>query len=103
LVALNITVLSYAQLWYALAPKNSNIVTVKQKLKMTYCIEKSSKKSIKIRIIFISEMKTTFFYTITFLAFLLANPSVAMSKFISSVNYCSIDSMARFLNRKVLN
>jgi len=45
---------------------------------------------------FISEMKTTIFYTVTFLAFLLANSSVAMSKFISSVNWCSVDSMARF-------
>jgi len=66
LVALNITVLSHAQIWYALASKNSNIVSN------------------------------------NFLAFLLANPSMAMSKFISSVNYCSTDSMARFLNRKVL-
>ena len=47
-------------------------------------------------------MKTTFFYTVIFFAFLLSNPSMAMSKFISSVNYCSVDSMARFLNRKVL-
>jgi len=47
-------------------------------------------------------MKTTIFYTITFLAFLLANPSMAMSNFISSVSYCSIDSMAKFLNIKVL-
>jgi len=46
-------------------------------------------------------MKTTIFYTVTFLAFLLTNSSVAMSKFILSVNCCSIDSVARFLNRKV--
>ena len=38
----------------------------------------------------------------TFLAFLLANSSMAMSKFILSVNCCSIDSVARFLNRKVI-
>jgi len=30
-------------------------------------------------------MKTTIFYTVTFLAFLLANSSMAMSKFISSL------------------
>jgi len=30
----------------------------------------------------ISEMKITFFYTVTFLAFLLANPSMAVPKFI---------------------
>jgi len=40
LVALSITVLSHAQIWYALAPKNSNIVvTVKQKSTMTYTEE----------------------------------------------------------------
>ena len=63
---------------------------------------KNSKKSVKIRTIFISEMKTTTFYTVTFLAFLLGNSSMAMSKFISFVNCCSIDSVSRFLNRKVL-
>jgi len=47
-------------------------------------------------------MKTTIFYTVTFVAFLLANSSVAMSKFILSVSCCSIDSVATFLNRKVL-
>jgi len=46
-------------------------------------------------------MKTTIFYTVTFLAFLLASSSMAISKFILSVNCCSIDSVARFLNRKV--
>ena len=46
-------------------------------------------------------METTIFYTITFLAFLFTNSSMAMSKFILSVNCCSIDSVARFLNRKV--
>ena len=52
------------------------------------------------RTIFISEMKTKIFFTVTFLAFLLANSSMAMSKFISSVNCCSIDSMARFLTAR---
>jgi len=47
-------------------------------------------------------MKTTIFYIVTFRAFLLANSYMAMSKFIPSVNCCSIDSVARFLNRKVL-
>ena len=47
-------------------------------------------------------MKTTTFYTVTFLALLPANSSIAMSKFILSVN-CSIDSVARFPNHKVLN
>ena len=47
-------------------------------------------------------MKTKIFYKVTFLAFLLANSSVAMSKFISSVDCCSIGSVARFLNRKLL-
>ena len=56
----------------------------------------------KIRAIFVSEMKTTIFYSVTFLDFLLANSSMAMSKFIVSVNRCSADSVARFLNRKVL-
>jgi len=36
----------------------------------------------KIRAIFVSKMKTTVFYTATFLAFLLANSSMAMSKII---------------------
>jgi len=45
-------------------------------------------------------MKITIFYTEAFLAFLLANSSMAMSKFISSVNGCSIHRVARFLNRK---
>ena len=52
--------------------------------------------------IFISKMKTTLFYTVTFMAFLLAISSMAMSKFISPVSCFLIDSMARFLNRKVL-
>jgi len=47
-------------------------------------------------------MKTAIFYTVTFLAFLLPDSSMAMSKFILSVNCCSIDRVARFLNRKVL-
>ena len=47
-------------------------------------------------------MKTTIFYTATFLALLPANSSMAMSKFILSVNCCSIDRVARFLNHKVL-
>jgi len=47
-------------------------------------------------------MKTIIFYTVTFLAFSLANSYMAMSKFIPSVNCCSIDSVARFINRKVL-
>jgi len=47
-------------------------------------------------------MKTTVFYTVTFLTFLLAHASIAMSKFILSVNCCSTDSVARFHNRKVL-
>jgi len=46
-------------------------------------------------------MKTTIFYTVTFLAFLLTNSSMAMSKFILSFNCCSTDSVATFLNRKV--
>jgi len=46
-------------------------------------------------------MKNTIFYTVTFLAFLLANSSMAMLKFILSVNCCSIDSETRFLNCKV--
>ena len=37
-------------------------------------------KSVKIRTILISEANTTIFYTLTFLAFLLANSSMAMSK-----------------------
>jgi len=36
-------------------------------------------------------MKTTLFYTVPFLALLLADYSVAMSKFTSSVNSYSID------------
>jgi len=63
---------------------------------------KNSKKSVKIKTTFVSEIKTTIFYTVTCLAFLLANSSMVMSKFILSVNYCSTDSVARFLNRKVL-
>jgi len=47
-------------------------------------------------------MKTTVFNTVNFLAFLLANSSMAMSKFILFVDCCSTDSVARFLNRKVL-
>jgi len=47
-------------------------------------------------------MKSTIFYTATFLALLLANSSMSMSKFILSVNCFSIDSVARFLNHKVL-
>jgi len=46
-------------------------------------------------------MKTIIFHTVT-LAFLLAYSSMAMSKFISPVNCCSMDSVVRFLNRKVL-
>jgi len=41
-------------------------------------------------------MKTTIFYMVTFLAFLLENSSMAMSQFILSVNCYSIDSVARF-------
>jgi len=37
-------------------------------------------------------MKTTIFHSVTFLAFTLANPSMAMSKFILSVNCYAIDS-----------
>jgi len=37
-------------------------------------------------------MKTTFFYTVTFLVFLLANFSMAMSKFISFVS-CSAETV----------
>ena len=44
-------------------------------------------------------MKTTIVYRVTFLAYLLANSSMTMSKFILSAN-CSIDIVARFLNRK---
>ena len=69
---------------------------------MTYREKYSSKIVQKIRTTFIFEMKTTVFYTVTFLAFLLANYSMAMSKSISSVNCCSTDSVARFLNRNVL-
>jgi len=47
-------------------------------------------------------MKSTIFYTVTFLAFLLANSSMAMSKCILSVNCCSIDSVPKFLNHQVL-
>jgi len=47
-------------------------------------------------------MKTTSFYTVNFLAFLLANSSMVMSKFVVSVKCCSIDSVARFHNGKVL-
>ena len=47
-------------------------------------------------------MKTTLFYIVTFMAFLIAISSIAMSKVISPVNCCCTDSMARFLNRKVL-
>jgi len=69
---------------------------------MTYREKYSSKIVQKIRTTFIFEMKTTVFYTVTFLAFLLANSSMAMSEFILSVSCCSIDSVARFLNSKVL-
>jgi len=51
----------------------------------------------KNRTIFVSEMKTTIFYTVTFHAFLLANSSMAVSKFILSVKCCSIDNVARFI------
>ena len=47
-------------------------------------------------------MKSTIFYTVTFLAFLLANASMAMSKCVLSVNCCSTDSVPKFLNHKVL-
>jgi len=47
-------------------------------------------------------MKTTIFYAVTFLVFLLANSSMAMSKFILFVNCCSTDNVARFLNCMVL-
>jgi len=55
----------------------------------------------KIKTIFISEMKIRIFYTVTFLAFLLANSSMAMSKFIFSVKCYSTNSVARLPNRKV--
>jgi len=41
----------------------------------------NSKEVYKIRTVFIFEMKTTIFYAVTFLAFLLTNSSVAVSKF----------------------
>jgi len=46
-------------------------------------------------------MKTTIFYTVTFLALLLANSSMAMSKFILSVNCWSIDCIATAQTVKV--
>jgi len=47
--------------------------------------EKELKKVSKIRTILISEMKTTTFYTVAFLAFLLANSSNVVSFFHLSV------------------
>ena len=98
----NITVISHAQIWYALNTHHKNQTlsnkTVEQKAKITY--RENGKKEQKIRNICISEMKTTIYYTVTFLAYLLANSS--MAKFISSVNCCSVESVARFLKRKVL-
>ena len=98
----NITVLTHAQIWYALnAHQNIQIllVTVQQKAKKT---EKIVKKVWKARNIFSFWNENTIFYTVTFLALLLANSSMAMLKFIKSVSCCSTGSMARFLNRKVL-
>jgi len=75
-------------------------VAVKQKAKATY--RENSKTSVKIKTTFVSEMKTTIFYTVTCLDFLLADSSMVMSNFMLSVNYCSTDSVARFLSHKVL-
>jgi len=63
------------------------------------CREKYSKNSVKIRTIFVSEMKIGNFLHSNFSCLY---SSMAISKFILSVNFCSIDSVARFLNRKVL-